>query len=147
MPKKVLIFSLAYYPRVSGAEIAVKEITDRISAESIEFHMVTLRMDASPRESLEGRVHVHRIGLGNKGRLNSYLIEITQKVLGVIDAKAKKPIVDVIVDRAGQKGTGKWAVIEAQNFGVNASAIEAAVDARTGMGKAPVIVDRWFALP
>ncbi len=66
----------------------------------------------------------------NKGRLNSYLIEITQKVLGVIDAKAKKPIVDVIVDRAGQKGTGKWAVIEAQNFGVNASAIEAAVDAR-----------------
>jgi 6-phosphogluconate dehydrogenase len=66
----------------------------------------------------------------NKGRLNSYLIEITQKVLGVIDSKAKKPIVDVIVDRAGQKGTGKWAVIEAQNFGVNASAIEAAVDAR-----------------
>ena len=66
----------------------------------------------------------------NKGRLNSYLIEITQKVLSVIDSKAKKPIVDVIVDRAGQKGTGKWAVIEAQNFAVNASAIEAAVDAR-----------------
>ena len=43
----------------------------------------------------------------NKGRLNSYLIEITQKVLGVIDAKAKKPLVDIIVDRAGQKGTGK----------------------------------------
>ena len=66
----------------------------------------------------------------NKGRLNSYLIEITQKVLSVIDANAKRPIVDVIVDRAGQKGTGKWAVIEAQNLGVNASAIEAAVDAR-----------------
>jgi len=66
----------------------------------------------------------------NKGKLNSYLIEITQKVLSVVDSKAKKPIVDVIVDRAGQKGTGKWAVIEAQNFGVNASAIEAAVDAR-----------------
>ena len=66
----------------------------------------------------------------NRGRLNSYLIEITQKVLSVIDAKAKKPIVDIIVDRAGQKGTGKWAVIEAQNIGVNASAIEAAVDAR-----------------
>ena len=66
----------------------------------------------------------------NKGRLNSYLIEITQKVLSVVDAKAKKPIVDIIVDRAGQKGTGKWAVIEAQNLSVNASAIEAAVDAR-----------------
>ena len=66
----------------------------------------------------------------NKGRLNSYLIEITKTVLSVIDSKAKKPLVDVIVDRAGQKGTGKWAVIEAQNLGVNASAIEAAVDAR-----------------
>jgi 6-phosphogluconate dehydrogenase len=66
----------------------------------------------------------------NKGRLNSYLVEITQNVLSIIDSKAKKPIVDVIVDRAGQKGTGKWAVIEAQNLAVNASAIEAAVDAR-----------------
>ena len=66
----------------------------------------------------------------DKGRLNSYLIEITQKVLSVIDAKAKKPIVDVIVDKAGQKGTGKWAAIEAQNLAVNVSAIEAAVDAR-----------------
>ena len=66
----------------------------------------------------------------NKGRLNSYLIEITKTVLSTIDSKAKKPLVDVIVDRAGQKGTGKWAVIEAQTLGVNASAIEAAVDAR-----------------
>ncbi len=66
----------------------------------------------------------------DKGRLNSYLVEITQKVLSVIDAKAKKPLVDIIVDKAGQKGTGKWAAIEAQNLAVNASAIEAAVDAR-----------------
>lgn len=66
----------------------------------------------------------------NKGRLNSYLIEITHKVLSVTDKKAKKPIVDIILDKAGQKGTGKWSVIEAQNLAVNASAIEAAVDAR-----------------
>ncbi len=66
----------------------------------------------------------------DKGRLNSYLVEITQKVLSVIDAKAKKPLVDIIVDKAGQKGTGKWAAIEAQNLAVNVSAIEAAVDAR-----------------
>ena len=52
----------------------------------------------------------------NKGRLNSYLVEITQTVLSVIDAKAKKPLVDIIVDKAGQKGTGKWAAIEAQNL-------------------------------
>lgn len=66
----------------------------------------------------------------NTGRLNSYLIEITAEVLSVIDGKAKKPIVDVILDRAGQKGTGKWAVIEAQTMGISASTIEAAVDAR-----------------
>ncbi len=59
--KKVLIFSLAYYPRhVSGAEAAVKEITDRIS--DIEFHMVTLRFDnTDPAEEKIGNVFVHRV--------------------------------------------------------------------------------------
>jgi 6-phosphogluconate dehydrogenase len=66
----------------------------------------------------------------NKGRLDSYLIEITAKVLQTKDAKSGKPLVDVIEDRAGQKGTGKWAVIEAQTMGVPAGAIEAAVAAR-----------------
>jgi 6-phosphogluconate dehydrogenase len=66
----------------------------------------------------------------NKGRLNSYLIEITAKVLATIDTKTKKPLVDMIVDRAGQKGTGKWSVIEAQNLGVPATTLEAAVAAR-----------------
>lgn len=66
----------------------------------------------------------------NKGKLNSYLIEITAKVLATMDAKTKKPLVDVIVDRAGQKGTGKWSVIEAQHLGIPATTIEAAVAAR-----------------
>jgi 6-phosphogluconate dehydrogenase len=66
----------------------------------------------------------------NKGKLNSYLIEITAKVLATMDAKTKKPLVDVIVDRAGQKGTGKWSVIEAQHLGVPATTLEAAVAAR-----------------
>jgi len=66
----------------------------------------------------------------NKGRLNSYLIEITAKVLAADDAKTGKPVVDVILDRAGQKGTGKWSVIEAQQLGIPATAIEAAVAAR-----------------
>jgi 6-phosphogluconate dehydrogenase len=66
----------------------------------------------------------------NSGRLNSYLIEITAEVLSVIDSKTKKPIVDIILDRAGQKGTGKWAVIEAQTMGIPATTIEAAVAAR-----------------
>ena len=43
----------------------------------------------------------------NKGRLNSYLIEITAKVLAADDPKTGKPVVDIILDRAGQKGTGK----------------------------------------
>lgn len=63
--KKVLIFSLAYYPsHVSGAEAAVKEITDRIH--DIEFYMVTLRFDATAALSEKvGNVMVHRIGSGS----------------------------------------------------------------------------------
>jgi 6-phosphogluconate dehydrogenase len=66
----------------------------------------------------------------NAGKLDSYLIEITSKVLATVDAAKKKPLVDVIVDRAGQKGTGKWSVIEAQLLGVPATTLEAAVAAR-----------------
>ncbi|HEY8309018.1 MAG TPA: glycosyltransferase [Gemmatimonadaceae bacterium] len=61
--KRVCIFSLAYYPRVSGAEIAVREITDRIP--DIEFHLVTQRF--SPQDAREeriGNVVVHRVGNG-----------------------------------------------------------------------------------
>ncbi len=60
--KKVLIFSLAYYPRyVSGAEAAIKEITDRVA--DIEFHMITLRFERGDalRERV-GTIEVHRVG-------------------------------------------------------------------------------------
>jgi len=67
----------------------------------------------------------------NEGRLNSYLIEITAKVLEASDPDTGKPIVDVILDRAGQKGTGRWSAIEAQSLGIPATAIEAAVAARS----------------
>ncbi|HEX8947035.1 MAG TPA: glycosyltransferase family 4 protein [Candidatus Paceibacterota bacterium] len=65
--RRILIFSLAYYPSfVSGAEAAIKEITDRINPEDIEFHMVTHLFDkAAPREERIGTVHVHRVGFGN----------------------------------------------------------------------------------
>lgn len=66
----------------------------------------------------------------NEGRLNSYLIEITAKVLAADDPSTGRPVVDIILDRAGQKGTGKWSVIEAQQLGIPATAIEAAVAAR-----------------
>jgi glycosyltransferase involved in cell wall biosynthesis len=68
--KRVLIFSLAYYPRVGGAEIAIKEITERIL--DIEFHMVTLRFSSADlKDEKIGNVFVHRIG--NSG---SYLSKI-----------------------------------------------------------------------
>ncbi len=64
--KKILIFSLAYYPRfASGAEVAIKEITDRIDSSDIEFHLITLLFDTSaPREERIGNVLVHRVGFG-----------------------------------------------------------------------------------
>jgi len=66
----------------------------------------------------------------NKGRLNSYLIEITAEVLAADDPQTGEPVVEIILDRAGQKGTGRWSVIEAQTIGIPATAIEAAVAAR-----------------
>lgn len=67
----------------------------------------------------------------NSGRLNSYLVEITARVLETIDTETGKPLVDVIFDRAGQKGTGRWSAIEAQMMGVPATTIESAVAARS----------------
>ncbi len=64
--KRVLIFSLAYYPHhVSGAEVAIKEITDRIDPSEIIFDLVTLSFDSTlPSEEQVGRVRVHRVGSG-----------------------------------------------------------------------------------
>ncbi|WP_293951756.1 NADP-dependent phosphogluconate dehydrogenase [uncultured Corynebacterium sp.] len=66
----------------------------------------------------------------NKGDLDSYLIEITAEVLRQVDAETGKPLVDVILDAAGQKGTGRWTVKEALDLGVPTTAIGEAVFAR-----------------
>lgn len=62
--KKILIFSLVYYPsHVGGAEVAIKEITDRIDSQDIEFDMVCLRFDKNlPKVEKVGNVAVYRIG-------------------------------------------------------------------------------------
>ncbi|HVZ76232.1 MAG TPA: glycosyltransferase [Candidatus Paceibacterota bacterium] len=67
MKKKILIFTLAYYPKfIGGDAVAIKEKTDRI--DDIEFHMVTLRFDRSlPRVEKVGNVLVHRIGWSKRG--------------------------------------------------------------------------------
>lgn len=61
--KRILIFSLAYYPsHVSGAEIAIREITDRISSNEISFDIITVRFDKSlPRSEIIGNAHVFRV--------------------------------------------------------------------------------------
>jgi len=68
MAKKILIFSLDYLPgEIGGAEAAIKEITDRISSEEIEFHLLTLHYDkAMPKTEVIGNVRVFRIGFGWK---------------------------------------------------------------------------------
>ncbi|MFJ3956846.1 NADP-dependent phosphogluconate dehydrogenase [Arthrobacter sp. NPDC090010] len=66
----------------------------------------------------------------NKGELSSFLIEISAEVLGHVDAKTGKPFVDVVVDSAGQKGTGRWTVQSALDLGSPVSGIAESVFAR-----------------
>lgn len=64
------------------------------------------------------------------GELNSYLIEITADILGKKDKETGKPLVELILDTAGQKGTGKWTSQAALDLGVPAPTIAEAVFAR-----------------
>ena len=66
----------------------------------------------------------------NKGDLNSFLIEITANIFTKIDPETGKPMVDLVLDKAGQKGTGKWTVGHAVEMGVPLSVIGSAVEAR-----------------
>jgi 6-phosphogluconate dehydrogenase len=66
----------------------------------------------------------------NQTELNSYLIEITAAVLGKADAETGQPVVDLILDKAGQKGTGKWTSQNALDLGVAIPTINAALEAR-----------------
>ncbi len=94
--KRILIFSLVYYPNFhGGAEPAIKEITDRINPEDIEFHMVTCLWNSNiPRVERYGNVLVHRIGFGRPDpqfmdygrgilRLNKYLFQIVGGLKGL----------------------------------------------------------------
>ncbi|MGO4614293.1 NADP-dependent phosphogluconate dehydrogenase [Nocardia sp. 2YAB30] len=70
----------------------------------------------------------------NSGELESYLVEITAEVLNQMDAKTGRPLVDVIVDAAEQKGTGRWTVKAALDLGVPVTGIAEAVFARALSG-------------
>ena len=66
----------------------------------------------------------------NQGPLSSFLVELTGQVLRVREPKSGHPMVDLVLDKAGQKGTGRWTVQSALTLGVPVPSIAAAVDAR-----------------
>lgn len=70
------------------------------------------------------------------GALESYLLDTTVLALSATDPETGQPMVDVIRDTAGQKGTGRWTVIEALKLGQSVSVINAAVDARNWSSQA-----------
>ena len=85
----------------------------------------------------------------NRGELNSYLIEITEEIFTKLDPETGKPVVDLILDKAGQKGTGKWTVGHAVEMGVPLSTIAAAVEARiiSSMKEERVAASKELAAP
>lgn len=82
--KKILIFSLNYYPKyVGGAEVAIKEIVERQDKSKYEFHMITLRFDSSlPKYEVIHGIHIHRIGYAEKNSdikdLNKFLFRVNK---------------------------------------------------------------------
>ncbi|AYY11858.1 NADP-dependent phosphogluconate dehydrogenase [Actinobacteria bacterium YIM 96077] len=97
----------------------------------------------------------------NSGDLESFLVEITADVLGHTDHATGEPFIDVVLDQAGQKGTGRWTVISALELGVPVSGMAEAVFARglsgdvdrrsaargvlRGPSETPAVGDRqWF---
>ena len=70
----------------------------------------------------------------NAGDLDSYLIDITAEVLAQVDAETGKPLIDLIVDSASQKGTGRWTVKAALDLGIPVTGIGEAVFARALSG-------------
>ena len=70
----------------------------------------------------------------NAGDLDSYLIDITAEGLAQVDAETGKPLIDLIVDSAGQKGTGRWTVKAALDLGIPVTGIGEAVFARALSG-------------
>ena len=88
------------------------------------YHLLTNVLGVSAEE-------LHSIfGEWNKGELDSYLIEITTDIFSKYDEETGKPMVDVILDSAGQKGTGKWTSQSALDLGVPLSMITESVFSR-----------------
>jgi 6-phosphogluconate dehydrogenase len=66
----------------------------------------------------------------NSGELNSFLMEISYKIMRYKDEKTEKPLVELILDKAGQKGTGKWTAETSLNLGIPTPSLTVAVEER-----------------
>ena len=95
----------------------------QLIAEAYEILNKALGLDAQELSDIFGE--------WNRGPLESYLIEVTSQLLSVIDPESGNPLVNMILDKAGQKGTGKWAAQIALDLSVPVPTIAAAIDART----------------
>lgn len=94
----------------------------QLIAETYDFMRRVLEMDAEEMSEMFAE--------WNAGELSSFLIEITATVLAKKDDDTGKPLVEMILDTAGQKGTGKWTSQAAMDFGVPVPTIDAAVSMR-----------------
>jgi 6-phosphogluconate dehydrogenase len=94
----------------------------QLIAEAYDILRKVLRIDASELSKIFAE--------WNRGELESYLIELTSELLTATDPETRRPMVDVILDKAGQKGTGKWTAQVALDLAVPIPTIAAAIDAR-----------------
>jgi 6-phosphogluconate dehydrogenase len=94
----------------------------QILAETYDFMLRVLKMDYAQMSDV--------FESWNNDELNSFLVEITADVLRKMDDETGKPLVEIILDKAGQKGTGKWTSQAAMDFGVPIPTIDSAVSMR-----------------
>jgi len=97
---KIIIFSTVYFPLVAGAEVAMKEITDRIS--DIEFHLICARVQKGlPSTERIGNVTVHRVGFGHP--IDKFLLPFlgTWRALMLPDSKQIKVVLSLMASYGG----------------------------------------------
>jgi 6-phosphogluconate dehydrogenase len=94
----------------------------QILAETYDFMFRVLKMNYAEMSETFAK--------WNDSELNSFLVEITSEVLRKMDAETGKPLVEMILDKAAQKGTGKWTSQAAMDFGVPIPTIDSAVSMR-----------------
>jgi 6-phosphogluconate dehydrogenase len=94
----------------------------QILAETYDFMLRVLKMDYKQMSST--------FDSWNGTELNSFLVEVTADVLAKVDAETGTPLVELVLDKAAQKGTGKWTSQAAMDFGVPIPTIDSAVSMR-----------------